>query len=44
MHDVGAGLLLSASTVTPAQIHGAVECVMREERFMQAAQRAKDKR
>ena len=39
MRDAGAGLLLRASTVTQAQVRTAVECVMREERFTQAAQR-----
>jgi UDP:flavonoid glycosyltransferase YjiC (YdhE family) len=39
MRDAGAGLLLRVSTVTPAQIRDAVERVMREERFTEAAQR-----
>jgi UDP:flavonoid glycosyltransferase YjiC (YdhE family) len=39
MRDAGAGLLLRASTVTPAKVRAAVERVMREESFTQAAQR-----
>jgi UDP:flavonoid glycosyltransferase YjiC (YdhE family) len=39
MCDVGVGVLLRASTVTPAKVRTAVERVMREESFTQAAQR-----
>jgi UDP:flavonoid glycosyltransferase YjiC (YdhE family) len=39
MHDAGAGVLLRAATVTPAKVRAAVERVMREEHFTQAAQR-----
>jgi UDP:flavonoid glycosyltransferase YjiC (YdhE family) len=37
--NAGAGLILRASTVTAARVRAAVECVMREEGFTQAAQR-----
>jgi UDP:flavonoid glycosyltransferase YjiC (YdhE family) len=39
MHDAGAGLFLRAATVTTAKVRAAVEHVMREESFTQAAQR-----
>jgi UDP:flavonoid glycosyltransferase YjiC (YdhE family) len=39
MRDAGAGEFLRAATVTSAKIRAAVERVMREERFTQAAQR-----
>jgi UDP:flavonoid glycosyltransferase YjiC (YdhE family) len=39
IRNAGAGLLLRASTVTPARVRAAVECVMREESFTQAARR-----
>jgi UDP:flavonoid glycosyltransferase YjiC (YdhE family) len=39
MRDASAGLLLRASTITPAQVRVAIEHVMREESFTQAAQR-----
>jgi UDP:flavonoid glycosyltransferase YjiC (YdhE family) len=39
MRDAGAGLFLRAATVTSAKVRAAVEHVMREERFTQAAQR-----
>jgi UDP:flavonoid glycosyltransferase YjiC (YdhE family) len=40
MCDAGAGLFLRAATVTPAKIRAAVERVMREESFTEAARRA----
>jgi UDP:flavonoid glycosyltransferase YjiC (YdhE family) len=40
MRSAGAGVLLRAATVTAAGIRAAVERVMREESFKQAAQRA----
>ena len=40
IRDAGAGLFLRAAKVTAAQIRAAVERVMREESFTQAAQRA----
>lgn len=39
MRDAGAGLMLRASTVTPAQVRGAVERVLREESFRETARR-----
>ena len=39
IRNAGAGPLLRASTVTPARVRAAVECVMREESFTQAARR-----
>jgi UDP:flavonoid glycosyltransferase YjiC (YdhE family) len=39
MRDAGAGLFLRAATVTSAKVRAAVERVMREESFTQAAQR-----
>jgi UDP:flavonoid glycosyltransferase YjiC (YdhE family) len=39
MRDVGAGVLLRPSAATPTMVRTAVEQVMREERFTQAAQR-----
>ncbi len=39
MCDVGVGVLLRASTVTPSKVRTAVERVMREESFTQTAQR-----
>jgi UDP:flavonoid glycosyltransferase YjiC (YdhE family) len=39
MCGAGVGVLLRAMTVTSAKVHAAVERVMREERFTQAAQR-----
>jgi len=39
MCDAGAGVLLRALTVTPAEVRAAVERVMREESFTEAAQR-----
>jgi UDP:flavonoid glycosyltransferase YjiC (YdhE family) len=39
MRDAGAGPFLRAATVTSAKVRAAVERVMREERFTQAAQR-----
>ena len=39
MCDAGAGVLLRAWTVTPAEVRAAVERVMREESFTQTAQR-----
>ena len=39
MRDAGVGVLLRASTATPAGIRAAVERVMREESFTQTAQR-----
>ena len=39
MRDAGAGLFLRAATVTSAKVRTAVEQVMHEERFTQAAQR-----
>jgi UDP:flavonoid glycosyltransferase YjiC (YdhE family) len=39
IRDAGAGLFLRAATVTAAKVRSAVERVMREEEFTQAAQR-----
>ena len=39
MRDAGAGLFLRAATVTSAKVRAAVERVMRDESFTQAAQR-----
>jgi UDP:flavonoid glycosyltransferase YjiC (YdhE family) len=39
MCDAGAGLSMRAATTTPAEIRNAIERVMREEEFTQAAQR-----
>jgi UDP:flavonoid glycosyltransferase YjiC (YdhE family) len=39
IRDSGAGVFLRAAKVTPAKLRAVIECVIREERFTQAAQR-----